>query len=1542
MKAPGAAAALIFNLLFMSCGWVHGATSTKHYIVYMGEQSHPISTDAVVLDNHAILASITGSMLKAKEATVHHYSKSFRGFSAMLAPEQARELAGREGVISVFESKTSRIHTTHSWDFLGLSAETQLPFADYFQSDVIVGMIDSGVWPESASFNDEGMGPVPKRFRGKCVGGENFTMADCNRKIIGARYYYKGFEAENGPLESIGGAFFRSPRDADGHGTHTASTAAGSVVPGASLLGLATGTARGGVTRARLAIYKACWFGFCSDADVFSAFDDAISDGVDVISVSLGPDPPQPSFFGEPISIGSFHAFKRGILTSASAGNSGLPRTACNVAPWILTVAASSIDRVFHSNLTLGDSKVLKGQSVNPLKMDGFFGIVPASAAVAPGVSSRNASFCKNNTLDSSLVKGKIVICAIERFSDSRGLKARVVKELGGVGMILLDPMGIDVGFQFVIPTTIIGLDEAKQLLAYLSIEKNAVANIGRTVTVLRVKPSPAMAVFSSMGPNVITQEIIKPDITAPGLNILAAWSPVGLDSAGGRSVDYNIISGTSMSCPHVSGAAAILKSYRPHWSPAAIKSALMTTATVVDNTGSTISRQPNGAATTPFDYGSGHMRPLAALNPGLIYDHDADDIINFLCGSGATSAQLRNLTGNPTTCTESTRVPTYNLNYPSIGVSNVTGSVSVLRTVTYNGKGRSVFSVSVDYPLGVKVTVVPSVLEFKRIGEKKSYRVDFVPTRDTNGSFVFGALMWSDGRYFVRSPIAVHGISDNRLRSHSGSPPANFKATISASIVDLVIKVCLEDFQATAPPPSVNTKPLHYIVYMGEQSHPCSNTDAVVLDNHAILASITGSMLKAKEATVHHYSKSFRGFSAMLTPEQARELAGREGVISVFESKTSRIHTTHSWDFLGLPVQTQLPFADYFQSDVIIGMIDSGVWPESASFNDKGMGPVPKRFRGKCVGGENFTMADCNRKIIGARYYYKGFEAENGPLESNGGAFFRSPRDADGHGTHTASTAAGSVVPGASLLGLASGTARGGATRARLAIYKACWFESCSDADVFSAFDDAISDGVDVISVSLGPDPPQPSFFGEPISIGSFHAFKRGILTSASAGNSGLPRTACNVAPWILTVAASSIDRVFHSNLTLGDSKVLKGQSVNPLKMDGFFGIVPASAAVAPGASSRNASFCKNNTLDSSLVKGKIVICTIERFGDSRGLKARVVKELGGVGMILLDPIAIDVGFQSVIPTTIIRPDEAKQLLAYLSIEKNAVANIGRTVTVLRAKPSPAMAVFSSMGPNVITQEIIKPDITAPGLNILAAWSPVALDPAGGRSVDYNIISGTSMSCPHVSGAAAILKSYRPHWSPAAIKSALMTTATVVDNTGSTISRQPNGTATTPFDYGSGHMRPLAALNPGLIYDHDADDIINFLCGSGATSAQLRNLTGNPTTCTESTRVPTYNLNYPSIGVSNVTGSVSVLRTVTYYGKGRSVFSASVDYPLGVKVTVVPSVLEFKRIGEKKSYRVDFVPTRDTNGSFVFGALMWSDGRYFVRSPIAVHVVSV
>ncbi|GKU93863.1 hypothetical protein SLEP1_g7422 [Rubroshorea leprosula] len=577
----------------------------------------------------------------------------------------------------------------------------------------------------------------------------------------------------------------------------------------------------------------------------------------------------------------------------------------------------------------------------------------------------------------------------------------------------------------------------------------------------------------------------------------------------------------------------------------------------------------------------------------------------------------------------------------------------------------------------------------------------------------------------------------------------------------------------------------------------------------------------------------------------------------------------------------------------------------------------------------------------ISARFYSQGYEAQNGPLESFNRTFFRSARDSEGHGSHTASTIAGSLVPNVSLFGIANGIARGGAPSARLAIYKACWFRLCNGADVLSAMDDAISDGVDILSLSLGPRPPQPIYFQNAISIGAFHAFQKGILVSASAGNSFFPGTAINVAPWILTVAASSIDREFNSNIYLGNSKILKGFSLNHMRMETSYSLITGSAAAAKGVTPKNASFCKNNTLDAALIKGKIVVCTTEALTDNRREKGIFVRQGGGVGIILIDPMAKDIGFQFVIPGTLIGQKEATEIQAYMATEKSPVARIYPTKTILGSKPSPEMAVFSSMGPNIISPDIIKPDISGPGLNILAAWSPVATESTAEQSVNYNIISGTSMSCPHISAVAAIIKSSQPSWSPAAIKSAIMTTATVLDNTGNLIGRDPNSFETTPFDYGSGHVNPKAAVNPGLVYDFDSNDVINFLCSTGASPAQLKNLTGNLIHC-QNPPIPSYNFNYPSIGVAQMNGSLSIKRTVTYYGEGQTVYAANIDNPTGVMVKVTPSKLKFLKTGEKMSFRVDFTPYKISNGNFVFGALTWSNGIHNVRSPIGLNVLSV
>ncbi|KAM4076744.1 hypothetical protein ACJW30_12G087300 [Castanea mollissima] len=656
-------------LFFIIFAFVHAtAADAKHYIVYMGEHSHP-NSESVVRANHEILASITRSEIHDP--------------TLIITSTMEKDLD-----VSVFQSKINKLHTTHSWEFLGIDSAqqyNQMPMES--TSNIIVG------------------GPVPKIFKRECVTGDHFRLANCNRKIIGAKFYSKGFE---------------SARDGDGHGTHTASTIVGSIVANVSLFGMARGTIRGCAPSARLAIYKA-------------SLDNAISDDVDILSISIGSDPPQPSYFENAISIGDFHAIQRGILVFASAGNSAFPGTATNVAPWILTVATSSMNREFHSIVYLGNSKVLKGFSLNPIKMETYYDLIVGCAAVALGITAKNGNFCKNNTLDQTLVKGKIVVCTIETFTDDRREKNFFLRQASAVRLILIDPSIKDVGFQFVIPSTLIGQEEAKELQACM-ISENSIGKISPTITVLNIKPAPEVVVFSSIGPNIITTDIIKPDITRPGLNILAAWSPVATTATTERSVDYNIISGTSMSCPHVSA------------SPTAIMLAIMTT-------------DPNGTPTMPFDYGSKHISPTGVLNSGLVYDFDSHEIINFLCSTEASPAQLKNLTGKLVHC-KNPLTPSYNLDYPSIGVANMNRSLSLYRTVTYYGKDPTVYVASIDYPAGVEVKVTLAKLKFTKVGEKMSFRVDFIPFKNSNGSFVFGSLTWSNGIHRVRSPIGLNVVS--------------------------------------------------------------------------------------------------------------------------------------------------------------------------------------------------------------------------------------------------------------------------------------------------------------------------------------------------------------------------------------------------------------------------------------------------------------------------------------------------------------------------------------------------------------------------------------------------------------------------------------------------------------------------------------------------------------------------------------------------------------------------------------------------------------
>ncbi|XP_048225814.1 subtilisin-like protease SBT5.3 isoform X2 [Ricinus communis] len=584
MKIFNSIISLLFLFSLFSFLQCPTEAAKKSYVVYLGVHSHgsePSSTLDIngITDSHyELLGSCIKSKEKAREAIFYSYTNYINGFAAILEDDEVHEISKRPEVVSVFPNEASELHTTRSWEFLGLERNGRIPANSLwlkarFGEDVIIGNLDTGVWPESESFSDEGMGPVPSKWKGYCDTNDGVR---CNRKLIGARYFNKGYQAATGiRLNSS----FDTARDTNGHGTHTLATAGGRFVSGANFLGSANGTAKGGSPNARVVSYKVCWPS-CSDADILAAFDAAIHDGVDILSISLGSRPRH--YYNHGISIGSFHAVRNGILVVCSAGNSGpTASSASNGAPWILTVAASTIDRNFTSNAILGNKKILKGLSfnTNTLPAKKYYPLVYSLDAKAANDTFDEAQFCTPGSLEPSKIKGKIVYCVSGFNQDVE--KSWVVAQAGGVGMILSSFHTSTPEAHF-LPTSVVSEHDGSSVLAYINSTKLPVAYIsgatefGKTV-------APVMALFSSPGPNAITPEILKPDITAPGVDILAANTEakgptsVRMDH---RHLPFTILSGTSMSCPHVSGIAALLKSLRPDWSPAAIRSAIMTTGT--------------------------------------------------------------------------------------------------------------------------------------------------------------------------------------------------------------------------------------------------------------------------------------------------------------------------------------------------------------------------------------------------------------------------------------------------------------------------------------------------------------------------------------------------------------------------------------------------------------------------------------------------------------------------------------------------------------------------------------------------------------------------------------------------------------------------------------------------------------------------------------------------------------------------------------------------------------------------------------------------
>ncbi|XP_076925474.1 subtilisin-like protease SBT1.4 [Bidens hawaiensis] len=725
------------------------------------------------------------------------------------------------------------------------------------------------------------------------------------------------------------------------------------------------------------------------------------------------------------------------------------------------------------------------------------------------------------------------------------------------------------------------------------------------------------------------------------------------------------------------------------------------------------------------------------------------------------------------------------------------------------------------------------------------------------------------------------------------------------------------------------------YIIHASKSDKP--NTFST---HHHWYSSVLGSVLSENQQPeiLYTYERSVNGFSARLTRSQASQLRRLPGILSVIPDRKRTLHTTHTPNFLGLADTYGLWPNSEYGDDVIIGVLDTGIWPERPSFSDDGLPPVPETWRGGCEVASDFPATACNRKIIGAKAFYRGYTAGlTGRLNESNSGF--SPRDTEGHGTHTASTAAGSVVPNAGFFDFARGEASGMATKARIAVYKICWTEGCYDSDILAAMDQAIDDGVHIISLSVGSSGYAPNYYRDSIAIGSFGAVQHGILVSCSAGNSGPGAyTAVNIAPWIFTIGASTIDREFPADVILGDGRVYSGVS---LYSGEGIGDTQHPLVYAKDCGDR---YCYTGNLDETLVAGKIVIC--DRGGNARVEKGLAVKLAGGVGMIHtnLDENGEELLADAhLVPATMLGASAGDKVKEYVKSDPSPTATIKFRGTVIGTSPSaPRVASFSSRGPNYRTAEILKPDVIAPGVNILAGWtgytSPTDLD-LDSRRVEFNIISGTSMSCPHVSGLSALLRRAHPTWSPAAIKSALMTTARYIDDIGENITDLATGVQSTPFVHGSGHVDPNRALNPGLIYDAGFDDYVAFLCAVGYDSYKIATFVKDPVDCSASKLNSPGDLNYPSFSVvfdSQNGGVVKYKRVVKNVGSDvDAVYKVSVSSPPGVTVVVSPEKLVFSEEKTEAEYEITF--SAGGGVSEAFGAIEWSDEVHNVRSPIAV-----
>jgi len=730
----------------------------------------------------------------------------------------------------------------------------------------------------------------------------------------------------------------------------------------------------------------------------------------------------------------------------------------------------------------------------------------------------------------------------------------------------------------------------------------------------------------------------------------------------------------------------------------------------------------------------------------------------------------------------------------------------------------------------------------------------------------------------------------------------------------------------------------------------------------------------------IYRYRFGLNGFAAKMHPSQAHKLDSMDDVLHVWEDEVRPLATNYSLDFLGLfDRDVGLRGAPGLDGEnIIIGVIDSGVAPEHPALSDvrEADSPqlcqgdwaensllgrwlcrryrtledtitfeAPEEWNGECEAGERFAETDCNNKLIGARYFVAGAQA-SGPIDE--GEIF-SPRDVDGHGTHTATTAAGNRVK-ASIFGASIGNVEGVAPRARVAVYKACWLRpgdqraSCNTSDLANAIDAAVADGVDIINYSVGSSMLQ---LTEPDDLALMAATKAGVLTVVAAGNEGPNLGTIGSpagGPWVITAAASSRkgqNSVEALEITLppsiaGKYAVNEANFTPPLidsgPVEGDLVLVDDDDDTLEDGGSGTVSDACEPLANSVDIADNIAL--IQRGGCSFDIKVANAADAGAIAALIYniagDPIVMNGSSGlSDIPALMIGQADGNLILAELDAGNLVSIVMDKELLLTTDEDGNVMGTFSARGPGP-AGDILKPDVTAPGINILAGFTPDAANAMPGENYAY--LTGTSMSTPHVAGVAALLLQANPDWSPSAIKSALMTTAH------QSLTSADGETETHPFDYGAGHIVPNDAIDPGLVYDVTDDEFDAFACGTESPAV-------SPERCDDlaaaSLSFSGADLNQPSIALERLASERTVSRRVTNVSDQTDTYTAVVVAPAGIGVTVTPPSITVAP-GQSATFDVTFSYESGPLDLWRFGSLTWENNERSIHSSVAIRPISI